>query len=80
MLQYFRVGPSEQIVTSGQSMPIPNAMVAISWESFVKRLLIVPFTTGSVQLWYISTSLNCGISGASMGSVNPSARKSLQNK
>ncbi len=68
--------------TSEQSIPIPNATVAItirSWESFVNTATILSFTIGSVQLMNMSTRLNLGRSGLFVCSVNSGPSRSLKN-
>ena len=70
-------------LTSWQSIPIPKATVAITTlrlEFFDKWSTTISLTTESLLLWYISKSLNCAISGASIGSVSPSWRKSLNKR
>ena len=64
--------------TSGQSMPIPNATVAMTtrkWEASTNSLAMLSLTIVSVQLWYMSMNRNCGRSGASCGLVKSSPRK-----
>ena len=58
--------------TSGQSIPIPNAIVLITIcngdNGLVNDSMIRSFTLDSVQEVYMSISLNLEISGASFGS------------
>lgn len=64
--------------TSGQSKPIPNAIVAITIHSIPlgsqNDLMIVSLMSASVHLQYISTSLFLAKSRLPLGSVNPSLR------
>ena len=69
--------------TSGQSMPMLNATVAMTtrnWLGLVKALIIPSFWCWSVTLVKTSTSLNLARLGAPIGSVMLSPNSALKKR